>query len=82
MIDPLFAATRRLIEMLPQGAPAEITLDEPRGPSLVEISSRPVTYAMRPPTSLGGPRPRPADLYIHAPSNGAVRDAVVTTRKP
>ncbi|HKZ08309.1 MAG TPA: hopanoid C-3 methylase HpnR [Methylomirabilota bacterium] len=44
--------------------------------------ARPVTYAMRPPTLLGGPRPRPADLYIHAPSNGALRDAAVTTRKP
>jgi magnesium-protoporphyrin IX monomethyl ester (oxidative) cyclase len=49
--------------------------------------ARPVTYAMRPPVLLGGSRPRPADLYIHAPSNGAVRDgaardAAVTTRKP
>jgi magnesium-protoporphyrin IX monomethyl ester (oxidative) cyclase len=35
---------------------------------------RPVTYAMRPPAVLNGSRPRPADLYIHAPSNGAARD--------
>ena len=37
--------------------------------------ARPVTYAMRPPVSLGGPRPKVADLYIHAPSHGTARDA-------
>jgi magnesium-protoporphyrin IX monomethyl ester (oxidative) cyclase len=43
--------------------------------------ARPVTYAMRPPTLLGG-RPRPADLYIHAPSNGAARDPRATAAVP
>jgi len=39
---------------------------------------RPVSYAMRPPAVLGRSRPRPADLYIHAPSNGAARDPRAT----
>jgi hypothetical protein len=30
--------------------------------------SRPMTYAMRPPAAPGSPRPRPAELYIHAPT--------------
>jgi hopanoid C-3 methylase HpnR len=42
---------------------------------------RPVTYAMRPPAFLGA-RPRPADLYIHAPSNGSGRDARATAAIP
>jgi magnesium-protoporphyrin IX monomethyl ester (oxidative) cyclase len=29
---------------------------------------RPITYAMRPPAVVGGPRPRPSDLFIHKPS--------------
>ena len=35
--------------------------------------SRPVTYAMRPPAASGPARPRPAQLYIHAPAPGAKR---------
>jgi UDP-N-acetylmuramoyl-L-alanyl-D-glutamate--2,6-diaminopimelate ligase len=45
-MEAYFAAKRRLFEMLPAGAPAVINLDDPRGASLVEISSRPVTYAI------------------------------------
>jgi UDP-N-acetylmuramoyl-L-alanyl-D-glutamate--2,6-diaminopimelate ligase len=45
-MEAYFAAKRRLFEMLPPGAPAVINLDDPRGASLVEISSRPVTYAI------------------------------------
>ena len=45
-MEAYFAAKRRLFEMLPAGAPGVINLDDPRGPSLVEIASRPVTYAI------------------------------------
>ena len=45
-MEAYFAAKRRLFEMLPDGAPGVINLDDPRGASLVEISSRPVTYAI------------------------------------
>jgi UDP-N-acetylmuramoyl-L-alanyl-D-glutamate--2,6-diaminopimelate ligase len=45
-MEAYFAAKRRLFEMLPTGAPAVINLDDPRGASLVEISKRPVTYAI------------------------------------
>jgi UDP-N-acetylmuramoyl-L-alanyl-D-glutamate--2,6-diaminopimelate ligase len=45
-MEAYFAAKRRLFEMLPPGAPGVINLDDPRGASLVEISSRPVTYAI------------------------------------
>ena len=45
-MEAYFAAKRRLFEMLPQGAPAVINMDDPRGKSLVEISSHPVTYAI------------------------------------
>jgi UDP-N-acetylmuramoyl-L-alanyl-D-glutamate--2,6-diaminopimelate ligase len=45
-MEAYFAAKRRLFEMLPQGAPAVINLDDPRGASLVSISSRPITYAI------------------------------------
>ncbi len=30
--------------------------------------ARPITYAMRPPAAPGSPKPRPADLYVHAPA--------------
>ena len=46
-MEAYFAAKRRLFEMLPHGAPAVINLDDPRGAALVEISSRPVTYALK-----------------------------------
>jgi UDP-N-acetylmuramoyl-L-alanyl-D-glutamate--2,6-diaminopimelate ligase len=46
-MEAYFAAKRRLFEMLPPGAPAVINLDDPRGASLVEIASRPVTYAIK-----------------------------------
>ena len=45
-MEAYFAAKRRLFEMLPAGAPGVINLDDPRGPSLVDIASRPVTYAI------------------------------------
>ena len=45
-MEAYFAAKRRLFEMLPADAPAVINMDDPRGASLVEISQRPVTYAI------------------------------------
>ncbi len=45
-MEAYFAAKRRLFEMLPDGAPAVINVDDPRGASLVSMSRRPVTYAV------------------------------------
>ena len=45
-MESYFAAKRRLFEMLPDGAPAVINVDDPRGADLVAMSSRPVTYAI------------------------------------
>ena len=45
-MEAYFAAKRRLFEMLPDDAPGVINMDDPRGSSLVEIASRPVTYAI------------------------------------
>ena len=45
-MEAYFAAKRRLFEMLPDGAPGVINLDDPRGASLVEICRHPVTYAV------------------------------------
>jgi UDP-N-acetylmuramoyl-L-alanyl-D-glutamate--2,6-diaminopimelate ligase len=41
-----FAAKRRLFEMLPEGAPAIINLDDPRGPELARSLPVVVTYAI------------------------------------
>jgi UDP-N-acetylmuramoyl-L-alanyl-D-glutamate--2,6-diaminopimelate ligase len=46
-MEAYFAAKRRLFEMLPGNAAAVINIDDPRGPALVEISGRPVTYAIK-----------------------------------
>jgi UDP-N-acetylmuramoyl-L-alanyl-D-glutamate--2,6-diaminopimelate ligase len=45
-MESYFQAKRRLFEMLPRDAPSLINLDDPRGPSLVELAGRPVTYAV------------------------------------
>ena len=45
-MEAYFAAKRRLFEMLPQGAPAVINVDDPKGAALVAIASRPVSYAI------------------------------------
>ena len=45
-MEAYFAAKRRLFEMLPATAPGVINMDDPRGPALVEICRRPVTYAI------------------------------------
>jgi UDP-N-acetylmuramoyl-L-alanyl-D-glutamate--2,6-diaminopimelate ligase len=51
-MEDYFGAKRRLFEMLPPEAPALVNIDDPRGASLVEITRRPVTYAIN----------RPADV--------------------
>jgi UDP-N-acetylmuramoyl-L-alanyl-D-glutamate--2,6-diaminopimelate ligase len=45
-MDEYFRAKRQLFEMLPQGAPSVINLDDPRGASLMEAGGRPTTYAI------------------------------------
>lgn len=45
-MERYFAAKRRLFELLPDGAPAVVNLDDPRGARLAEQVSRPVTYAL------------------------------------
>ena len=51
-MEDYFAAKRRLFEMLPEGAPAVVNVDDPRGAALAESVARPVTYAIN----------RPADV--------------------
>ncbi len=51
-MDEYFRAKRRLFEMLPHDAPSLLNVDDPRGPSLVEVGGRPVTYGIN----------RPADI--------------------
>jgi UDP-N-acetylmuramoyl-L-alanyl-D-glutamate--2,6-diaminopimelate ligase len=51
-MEAYFRAKRRLFEFLPRDAPSLINLDDPRGAPLVEMSGRPVTYAIT----------RPADI--------------------
>jgi UDP-N-acetylmuramoyl-L-alanyl-D-glutamate--2,6-diaminopimelate ligase len=45
-MDDYFSAKRRLFEMLPDGAPAVINVDDPRGASLLDVARRPVTYGL------------------------------------
>jgi UDP-N-acetylmuramoyl-L-alanyl-D-glutamate--2,6-diaminopimelate ligase len=46
-METYFAAKRRLFEMLPQGAPGVVNLDDPRGQLLAGTVQRLVTYGMR-----------------------------------
>jgi UDP-N-acetylmuramoyl-L-alanyl-D-glutamate--2,6-diaminopimelate ligase len=45
-MESYFRAKRRLFEELPRDAPSLINLDDPRGAAVVEVSARPVTYAI------------------------------------
>ena len=45
-MDDYFRAKRRLFEMLPDGAPSLLNVDDPRGQSLAETTGRPITYAI------------------------------------
>ena len=46
-METYFAAKRRLFEMLPEGAPGIVNVDDPKGQLLAGIVQRPVTYGMR-----------------------------------
>ena len=45
-MDRYFAAKARLFEMLPDGAPAVVNTDDPRGLAVVDMARHPVTYAL------------------------------------
>jgi UDP-N-acetylmuramoyl-L-alanyl-D-glutamate--2,6-diaminopimelate ligase len=45
-MEGYFAAKRRLLEMLPDTAPAAVNVDDPRGTAAAEMVKRPVTYAI------------------------------------
>jgi UDP-N-acetylmuramoyl-L-alanyl-D-glutamate--2,6-diaminopimelate ligase len=45
-METYFAAKRRLFELLPEDAPGIINVDDPRGPSLIDVARRPVTFAI------------------------------------
>jgi UDP-N-acetylmuramoyl-L-alanyl-D-glutamate--2,6-diaminopimelate ligase len=45
-MEDYFAAKRRLFEMLPDGAPAVINIDDPRGSAMAEAARAPVTYSI------------------------------------
>ena len=45
-MESYFVAKRRLFEMLPDDAPGVINLDDPRGPSLIDVCRQPVTFAI------------------------------------
>jgi UDP-N-acetylmuramoyl-L-alanyl-D-glutamate--2,6-diaminopimelate ligase len=51
-MDSYFRAKRRLFEELPRDAPSLINLDDPRGAAVVEVSARPVTYAVNHPADI------------------------------
>jgi UDP-N-acetylmuramoyl-L-alanyl-D-glutamate--2,6-diaminopimelate ligase len=60
-METYFKAKRRLFEMLPAATPGVINLDDPRGQSLVEICSRPVTFAITRPADV---TPGPLDMTL------------------
>jgi UDP-N-acetylmuramoyl-L-alanyl-D-glutamate--2,6-diaminopimelate ligase len=51
-MESYFRAKRRLFEMLPEGAPGVVNLDDPRGPQLVGVAPRTVTYALEQPADV------------------------------
>jgi UDP-N-acetylmuramoyl-L-alanyl-D-glutamate--2,6-diaminopimelate ligase len=51
-MEDYFAAKRRLFEMLPDGAPAAINLDDPRGGAMAEATRTPVAYAINQPADV------------------------------
>jgi UDP-N-acetylmuramoyl-L-alanyl-D-glutamate--2,6-diaminopimelate ligase len=60
-MENYFSAKRRLFEMLPPDAPALINLDDPRGTALLDVASRPVTYAVTKPADV---TPGPLSLSL------------------
>ena len=70
-MESYFRAKRRLFDMLPDGAPGVINVDDPRGVSLVAAVSRPVTYAIH----------RPADVTT-GPLSFSIQGLVLDVRTP
>jgi UDP-N-acetylmuramoyl-L-alanyl-D-glutamate--2,6-diaminopimelate ligase len=60
-MEAYFQAKRRLFELLPGDAPSLINLDDPRGPAVVELAARPVTYAINRPADI---RPGPVSFSL------------------
>ncbi len=60
-MESYFAAKRRLFEMLPDGAPGVVNVDDPKGQVLAGIARRPVTYALR---SAADVTPEPFDYAL------------------
>ena len=46
-METYFSAKRRLFELLPEGAPGIVNVDDPKGQLLAGLIQRPVTYGMR-----------------------------------
>jgi UDP-N-acetylmuramoyl-L-alanyl-D-glutamate--2,6-diaminopimelate ligase len=70
-MDAYFQAKRRLFEMLPREAPGVINLDDPRGAGLVELVTRPVSYAVN----------RPADVTT-GPLSFSLEGMIFDVRTP
>jgi UDP-N-acetylmuramoyl-L-alanyl-D-glutamate--2,6-diaminopimelate ligase len=51
-MESYFRAKRRLFEELPRDAPSLINMDDPRGAAVVEVSAKPVTYAINQPADI------------------------------
>jgi UDP-N-acetylmuramoyl-L-alanyl-D-glutamate--2,6-diaminopimelate ligase len=60
-MEAYFAAKRRLFEMLPDGAPAVINVDDPRGAALVDLTRRQITYGV---TRSADVTPGPLDISL------------------
>jgi UDP-N-acetylmuramoyl-L-alanyl-D-glutamate--2,6-diaminopimelate ligase len=60
-MEQYFLAKRRLFELLPDGAPGVINIDDPRGPSLIDICKRAVTFAIAKPADV---TPGPLEITL------------------
>jgi len=60
-MESYFLAKRRLFEILPDGAPGVINLDDPRAAALMEICKNPVTFAIARPADV---TPGPLEMTL------------------
>jgi UDP-N-acetylmuramoyl-L-alanyl-D-glutamate--2,6-diaminopimelate ligase len=60
-MEQYFQAKRRLFEILPRDSPSLLNVDDPRGSSLAEFVSRPVTFAINRPADV---TPGPVSVSI------------------
>jgi UDP-N-acetylmuramoyl-L-alanyl-D-glutamate--2,6-diaminopimelate ligase len=70
-METYFRAKRRLFELLPEGAPSLVNVDDPRGAALAESVGRPVTYAIN----------RPADI-TSGPLSFSLEGLIFDVRTP